>query len=257
MQILISILTLTLLMWPDVATAQKTYSVSVSQHSGIGAPALSEAKIKEILAKASEVLRKGFGHVDTPGDVACNVTFTLKGPIRTFGSPDTPANVEESHIDAVHRVDAVEPLWQAPQLPPTPNSVDFHVKIVSKITNFCRIRSLRGFHGCSFPPNYHSIIVVHPATHTDPRNPSENLVEFPDHLLWAHEFGHLAGLGHRVDSPGELMTPRRIPLMTPCDLSDKFGPDGSNARAVVSQDECRCLLSGLGSCPLPAPRGCQ
>jgi hypothetical protein len=239
-------------MWGEAYAQNRTYSVSVSQHTGIGAPVLKEEEIRKILADASNILQKDAGHADTDDDVACNVTFTLKGPVRTFGSPDTPAIVAEEHIDAVHRVDSAPPLWQAPQLPPTADGVDFHIKVVDKIVNFCRFRNPRGFHGCSFPPNFHSIIVVHPKRHTDPDNPSgPPLSTFPDHILWAHEFAHLTGLGHRNEPAGAPMTP----LMTPCDLSRKF-PSGSDASVQVTRNECRCLLSGLGACALPGPVGC-
>jgi hypothetical protein len=126
--------------------------------------------------------------------------------------------------------------------------VQFHVQVVDKITDFCRVHSPLGFNGCSFPPDFRSIIVVHPRRHTDPDNPSgPPLRKFPDHLLWAHEFGHLTGLGHRND---------RRALMTACPLNVVFSgvPD---TRVQVNRNECSCLRSGLGSClPLPPALGC-
>src|SRR5262245_40072041 len=111
-------------MWTETASAQKTYSVSVSRHNQ--APALSEAEVRDILAKASRTLQKHPGHPGTSDSVACNVTLTLSGPVRTFGSPELPAILDKDHLDAVHRVDS------------DVGGVDFHVKIVKKITNFCR-----------------------------------------------------------------------------------------------------------------------
>ncbi len=236
MQLITPIVSLALLISVEAASAQsRTYSVSVSRHSG--APALTEDDVKEVLANASKVLQKNSGHVDRDDDVACNVTFTLKGPVRTFAAPDTPAIVDKPDIDAVHRVDS------------DVDDVDFHVKVVNKIINFCRFPGALGFHGCSFPPNFRSIIVVHPKMHTN--RAGAHLLTFPDHILWAHEFGHLTGLGHRND-------PRA--LMTPCPLDEQFSnvPD---AQVQVSRNECSCLRSGAGfgpngTCALPGPVRC-
>jgi hypothetical protein len=232
-QIITAILSLALLMAVSPASAQKTYLVSVSRHSSL--PALTESDVKGILADASKMLQ----------NVSCDVTFTLKGPVGTFGSPDTPASVDEAHIDAVHLVDA------------NVVGVDFHVKVVKKITNFCRIRADSGFHGCAFPPQFRSIIVEHPETHTNPAAPSGPPLRkgiLRDHLLWAHEFGHLTGLGHRIEPGVTGSAGQPHALMTPCDLT-RFSRV-SDASVQVRADECRCLLGGPGSCPLPEPVGC-
>jgi hypothetical protein len=230
MQPVIAIVYLALLTWGGAASAQSTYSLSVSRHGDT--PELSEEKVRSILTDASKMLRKNSHHEDRPADVACNVSFTLKGPIRTFTSPATPGSiVTEQHRDAVHGVDS------------NVGGVDFHVKVVNTI-GFCRPGAGQ-FNGCAFPPEFRSIIVVHPRKHADL---SGSVVDpFPDHLLWAHEFGHLTGLGHRND---------RRALMTGCPLNQVFSnvPDG---QVRVSRDECNCLRSGLGSCPLPQPTPCQ
>jgi hypothetical protein len=248
MRMIAVILSLGLLMSIEGACAQntrsKTYSVSVSVHSGL--PKLTEDQIKEILANASKMLQKP-GHVDQPGNVACKITFALKGPVRNFSSP--PAKVRMRDLDAVHRIDS------------DVSDVDFHVQVVEKINEYCRfpdstISSTNpdglGFAGCSFPPNFRSIIVTHPATHTDPRNPSQNLAAgtFPDHVLWAHEFGHLTGLGHRGGTDQNA-------LMTACPLNVQF-PANAVEEVQVSQQDCDCLMSGPGfgqngSCPLGVP----
>jgi matrixin len=221
MQIIMAVLPLALLMWVEIASAQdppKTYSVSVSVHKDLSEP-LSDGDVEEILDKASKLLQKNSGH-------ACGVAFTLKGPVRIFGSPATPAIVGKRHIKAVHRVGS------------DVAGADFHVKVVEEI-GFCRGKRGRA-NGCSFPPKFRSIIVVHPKLH---RNREGELVRnFPDHVLWAHEFGHLTGLGHRKDEHA---------LMTNC---------GVNKDSVrVNEDDCRCLLRGppgRGPCKLPPALWC-
>jgi hypothetical protein len=241
MRIIMAFLSLAPLMWIEPASAQKTYSVSVSRHSGV--PELTEGEVKKILADASKLLQKNSGHVDTEDNVKCNVTFTLKDPIRTFASPDTPAIVDKPNLDAVHRVGA------------DVAGVDFHVKVVDKITNFCRFPDQPGglgFRGCSFPPNFRSIIVVHPKRHIDRADPTGPFLQtFPDRILWAHEFGHLVGLGHR---------PEEHALMTSCPLDKEFS-DVPDAQVQVTRDECTCLLSGPGfgpngTCGMPGPVRC-
>jgi hypothetical protein len=223
MRIITSILSLAVLMWVEAATAQKTYSLSVSRHRAV--PALSEGEVKRILADASKMLQKNSRH-NHDDDIACNVTFTLKGPVRTFASLDTPEVVDKDHIDAVHRVDS------------NVAGVDFRVKAVKEI-NFCRPGVDGPFQGCSFsPPDFRSIIVVHPKSHKDPQG--RILSKYPDYLLWAHEFGHLTGLGHRDDE--------QLALMTRCPLNTQFF-NVSNARVQVNSHECRRLLAGPGVRP--------
>lgn len=238
MQMIVAIVSLALPACLDAASAQSTYSLSVTRHSSV--PALSDADVRQILASASKMLQEAPG---TPNDVTCDVTFRLKGPVRTFSDPptmrrpNTLASVTESNIAAVNKVDS------------DIDGVDFHVKVVEEI-KFCRPGVHGNQAGCAFsPPDFHSIIVVHPKRHRDPRNPDgPRLASFPDHLLWAHEFGHLTGLGHRE---GVGNRDDEIALMTRCNLATQFSnlPD---KRVLVSQDECRHLLAGPGH-PSPGP----
>jgi hypothetical protein len=217
MQMIMAILSVALLMLIDEANAQSAYSVSVSRHASV--PALSKKQVRSILKDASKMLQKNFvSNGDT--DVACDVTFTLKGPVRTFGSVGTSPNiVDEQHRDAVHKVDT------------DVAGVDFHVKVVKEI-KFCRPGLNGSFNGCAFPIEFRSIIVV---------PPSKN---FPYHILWAHEFGHLTGLGHRHS---------KCAMMTSCDVAEL----ASVTRVRVNERECSCLRGGLGFCPLPAAVSCQ
>jgi len=215
MQIIMAILSVALLMLIDEASAQSTYSVSVSRDANV--PELNEKQVRQVLEDASKALQKdSVDNGDT--DVACDVTFTLNGPVRTFGTVGTsPDIVDEQHRDAVHKVDS------------DVTDVDFHVKVVKEI-KFCR-PGAGSFNGCAFPIEFRSIIVVPPG-------------ELPDHLLWAHEFGHLTGLGHRNS---------KCALMTACSVAGL----ASVTRARVNKEECRCLRGGLGFCPLPDPVNCQ
>jgi hypothetical protein len=216
MKMIMAILSVALLMLIDEANGQTTYSVSVSRHASV--PALSKKQVRKILKDASKVLQKN-SVSNGDADVACNVTFTLKGPVRTFGSVGTSPNiVDEQHRDAVHKVDF------------DVAGVDFHVKVVKEI-EFCRPGLTGPFNGCAFPIEFRSIIVI---------PPSKN---FPDRLLWAHEFGHLTGLGHRHSA---------CALMTSCDVADL----ASVPRVRVNKQECSCLRGGLGFCQLPAAVSC-
>jgi Matrixin len=230
MRIIGVVLSLAALMWAETATAQKTYSLSVSHHN---AAPLSEEEVKGILDRASQVLQRN-SHPD------CNVTFTLKGAIGKFPREDPPPPalakpiVNKDNIEAVHRVDS------------NVADVDFRVKIVKEI-RFCRPdipRPNGQFDGCSFfPTDSRSIIVVHPKFHKNPRDlDGEPLPNYPDHLLWAHEFGHLTGLPHRRV---------RSALMTPCSLTEV--PDN---RVSIKAAECKKFRSGPGA-PPPRPLACQ
>jgi hypothetical protein len=229
-----TLLSLALLMWVEAASAQQTYSLSVSRHTAV--PLLSDGDVKRILADASRMLRKDSTRNDDK-DVACNVTLTLKGSVGTFASPNTPV-VDRDNIDAVHRVDA------------NVTGVDFHVKVVKEI-NFCRPDlPAEPFVGCSFsPPDFRSMIVVHPKLHKDAQG--RPLSRYPDHLLWAHEFGHLTGSGHRDDD--------QLALMTRCPLNTQF-LNISDARVRVNSEECRRLLAGPGvrpPDPIPGTPACR
>jgi hypothetical protein len=229
MRMIASILSLAVLTWVEPATAQSTYSVSVTRHSDRDVPDLNESQVKAILARASHMLRKDSTRNDD--DVSCDVTFTLKGQVGTFASPKTPV-VDQDNIGAFLNSNVA--------------GADFHVKIVKEI-KFCRPGLPAGsFAGCSFsPPDFRSMVLVHPDLLEDAHG------RYPDHLLWAHEFGHLTGLPHRDDD--------ELALMTRCDLRTQFS-NVSDARVRVNARECRKLLAGPGAQaadPLPGSPSCR
>jgi hypothetical protein len=213
MQIIVAILSFASLMWAEAAGAQSaSYSASVSAHNNL--PLLSVPDVQKILADASKMLQKGPGHVNTDNNRACNVTLTLKEPtVRSFAAPSEI--VDQNNIDAMHNVHKDV-------------DGDFHVKVVKEI-RFCRPGLAPGLQGgCAFSPtaNFRSMIVIHPADHAG-----------PDHLLWAHEFGHLTGSPHRFDDP--------LALMVRCPVKSQFsGIDDTRVR--VNRDECGRLLAGPG-----------
>jgi hypothetical protein len=169
---IIAIACLGLLTWVEPASAQKTYSLTVSRHQDV---ALSADDVDKILADASKMLQKDSARTSNPNNVACKVTFKRNGPVTTFASPDAPKIIRTAaDRDAIHREKA-------------------HVKVVEKI-KFCRGDPAE-FAGCAWPPQdkSRSIIVVR-----DPPAPAPA-------ILWAHEFGHRMGLRHRGE-PLALMT---------------------------------------------------
>lgn len=177
-QTIISIVWFALLTWVNPASAQQTYSLSVGRHPSVQ---ISDQKVDRILAAASKMLQKSSHHVDSPDDVACNVTFKRTGPIHTFASPNTPAVIKtESDRDAVHSENF------------DPSVIN--VKIIKEI-DFCRPPQQGKFRGCSWPHQFRSIIVTADAI-------------FPE-LVWPHEFGHHTGLWHRNGLDA---------LMSPCPL---------------------------------------
>jgi hypothetical protein len=174
MQIIIAIVCLRLLMWVEPASAQVTHELTVSHHGDI---ALSDGEVDEILAAASEVLKKN----------SCNVTFKRKGSVQTFTSSSTPkAITTAAKRDAVH-------------------SETSDVKVVETI-GFCRGEGPHA--GCAWDPppggsqpQHRSMIVEHRPDAVRNRDDKAKVLG----ALWAHEFGHRTGLWHR-DELDALMT---------------------------------------------------
>jgi hypothetical protein len=155
-----------LLMSSGPASAQKTYSFSVSRHASVS---MSERQVDDILAKASQMLQKR---------AACNVAFKRVGLVSTFTSPNEAGKIRtQRDRDAVHKDKRKKNV--------------INVKIVNEI-DFCRpTPGVDSFDGCSWPHAFRSIIVRGDLDHPQ--------------LVWAHEFGHQTGLWHHRGNVGKML----------------------------------------------------
>jgi hypothetical protein len=225
MHFIMALLSLALLMSTEPASAQKTYSVVVSRHSGV--PPLSDQQVKGILADASKLLKKNPGHQDTEDNVACDVTFTLKEPVHTFDSPGKKVWWPDE-IEPVHHVNSHLDVDDG-----------FHVKVV-EATGYCRGR-YGTTRGCAYPPDLRSIIVVHPKMHEG----------VSAHVVWAHEFGHLTGLPHRNPARAERAPHGRERINDDRPLMKCGGVTNLSVR--VNRYECGCMLAwrSTQACLLP------
>jgi hypothetical protein len=105
---------------------------------------------------------------DGPGDVACPVQLVRNGAVNTFATGD-------GSIDSAAELNAV-------------NGLPGQVKVVNTI-NWCGYLNAH-IQGCA--PGNKSFVAVRTGAR----------LEGP---LWAHEFGHNKGLGHRGDDPNAIM----------------------------------------------------
>jgi hypothetical protein len=159
--------------------------------------------LPKLTQTAVEKALAGASALLNPPKNQCDVTFKLRGPIKPF-APGTPKKISnEDDLEAVHREDA-------------------DVKVVEKIA-FCMGRP-GTFIGCAWRRNGPKtmIVALQPASRR--------------HIVWAHEFGHVAGLQHRAD-PGA--------LRTPCDIFFDH--------VKITPEECDCFRAGPGGCHIPEP----
>jgi len=186
-----------LLAWVGPTSAQevKIHPLSVSIHTALVHPALTQQDIEEILKRASDLLQ------EAPNN--CKVGFKLNGPIGRF---TVPSSTNDGSINTEDDLEAV-------------HSVVADVKIVPKI-NFCVQGLQHGLVGCAWRPHDRPKTVIVTA----------EMHRFRlEHIVLAHEFGHVTGLLHRQDVHEQT-------LMTPCGLnSDKF---------QVNPDECWHFRAG-------------
>lgn len=148
-------------------TGMRTVEVVVHRHSSI---TLTDAEADRILRDMGTVLQNS----DTGADVATPVQFVRNGPVRVL--PATiPATIQtQAQLDALF-------------------AAGLGVKIV------------QGIQWCGGPGG--SIIGCAPVG-----SPSVNIAAVPftdnqEGILWAHEYGHNAGNGHRTDDTRAVMFP--------------------------------------------------
>jgi hypothetical protein len=177
-----------LLLWIQPASSRemKTHPLTVSIHEAVRPTVEAACRqahlpdikkcIRKFLKEASDTLRQ------------CKVRFSLKGPVGRFGSRQHPDESPSANITDASKLEEVH------QLPAD-------VKIVSKITHCVEEDIQTGNPGCAFrPPNLRKTVIV-----TVP------FFSGHDGILWAHEYGHTAGLFHRFkQGDTNLMTPCRI-----------------------------------------------
>ena len=185
------ILLLGLLAWVDPAFAQKAtiHPLTVSIHKSLESWVTSN-DVKQILKAASDLLQQPANN--------CMVGFTLD-KVTSFTS--APASINDAaDLEAVHSVPA-------------------DVKVVRKI-NYCIRGPENDLVGCSWRPNRRPKTVI----------VSTDMMAWGlEHMVLAHEYGHVTGLLHRNDPRGE-------GLMTPC------GIDASSYR--INKSECRHFIAG-------------
>ena len=158
--------------------------VSRFDSATLPSPVLSNADVDRILSDAGNLLQNN----DGTGDVSCNMAFARSGDVTTF----TTGN---GNINSGPDYDAVVGLAG-------------NVKVVNRI-NWCSV--LRpSFIGCAFGSE-HSFVVVRHTTSLEG-------------ILWAHEYGHNKGLGHRNNDANALMN-----------------QINGNTRTMVNANECAAI----------------
>lgn len=150
------------------APAPTTHRLQVTRYSGIELP---DEEVDAILAEMGRLL-----HTDDdgagPNDVACAVEFVREGTVGAF-------NTGSGVISSPEERDEIF------QLPGT-------VKVV-EIIQWCEARAKINFtyFGCSNRDHYTFAVI-------------DGLPPALAGVVWAHEFGHIRGLGHS-EEPGRVM----------------------------------------------------
>ncbi len=144
--------------------------LTVARHAAISVDPL---KVTKSLEDASKRLHDA----DSPADVACDVKLELQGSIGVFGNPGDKDQVVQCSSQ-LRRV-----LCQP----------DARIKLVKRISghDLCETQGDGSFSGCAEEPGRNILLAA--------------TVE--SGAVWAHEFGHNQGLGHRSGSLRAIMHP--------------------------------------------------
>lgn len=119
---------------------------------------VTDAEVDLILEEASEVLQVNNGGGD---DVPCDVVFLRSGAVTSFSTGDGTVDSQAEYNTAI--------------------ALAGRVKVVADIT-WCS--GFGAFAGCAPSPGSSQLVVLQGLPHLDG-------------IIWAHEYGHTQGLGHR------------------------------------------------------------
>lgn len=160
----------------------RTVQVTVQRHSTV---ALSDADADRILGDMGSVLQ----NADAAGDVATGVRFVRNGPVQVLPPTVAAAIQTEAQLMALFNAGAGVKVVQAIRWCGGPGgSIIGCAPLGSPAINLATVR---------FTPNQEGI-------------------------LWVHEYGHNAGIGHRTDDPRAVMYP-------------SIGPDHTVVNAAESE----------------------
>jgi hypothetical protein len=192
--------------------------LTFANHVDLTSP-MTDARLDTILDSASSAA----GFVDFPEDVACCIRVTRGNSARTFGTPGDGQDV----------IGDRETLYAVADNPVA------RVKVV-RLINYCGGPGTNII-GCAFTPG-DSMIVVR--------------VSSNEGLLWLHEYGHNAGLGHNDDTRyvmyGALSSDNRALTFDECvgyHLPDQAANMTTLDLGVCHDDDADDYVSTSDNCP--------
>lgn len=145
----------------------RTVQITVQRHSTV---ALSDADADRILADMGTILQSD----DSPADVATPVRFVRNGPVQLL-----PANV--------------------------PATIQTEADLLALLNAGSGVKIVEAIRWCGGPGG--SIIGCAPLGSPTVNVAAVRFTENQEGLIWVHEYGHNAGLGHRTDDLRAVMYP--------------------------------------------------